>query len=227
MTAIAASAAPLAALRRFVRPVLADRRGVQLIEFAIGLPILTTLSLGGAEITNYATTRMRISQVALQLADNAARMGNGTLLAAKTITENDINDALTGAGQQAGNLDLYKRGRVIISDLEPMANPNTDKKYKIVWQRCRGDKTSHASSYGVAGATNISGIGGKSKFNAQDDNATMFVEVYYEYKPLIRTALSPSTTMVEIAAMSVRDRRDLTGGDKGVYNTANAPVSRC
>lgn len=221
MTVLRAS--PLAVLHRFARPVLADRRGVQLIELGIVLPILTTLSLAGAELTNYATTRMRVSQAALHLADNAARMGSGTLLTAKTVSETDINDVLTGAGMQGGNLDLYNRGRVIISDLEPVANPNTANKFKIVWQRCRGTKTTHASGFGVEGATNLAGIGRKEKFTAQDNNATMFVEVYYEYKPLIRTSMSPSTTMVEIAAMSVRDRRDLTQ----IYNPSNAPKSTC
>ncbi|SFP96825.1 TadE/TadG family type IV pilus assembly protein [Sphingomonas rubra] len=210
-------------LRCFAQPILTDRRGVQLIEFGIALPLLTTLSLAGAELTNYATTRMRVSAVAVHLADNAARMGSGTLLTAKTVTETDINDVLTGGGMQGGNLDLYNRGRVILSDLEPVTNPNTDNKFKIVWQRCRGTKTTHASGFGVAGATNLSGIGRLKKFTAQDNNATMFVEVYYEYKPLIRTSLSPSTTMVEIAAMSVRDRRDLTQ----IYNPSNAPKAAC
>lgn len=205
-----------------------DRRGVALIEVAMVLPILTTLTLAGAELTNYVTTRMRVSQIALHVADNAARMGNGSLLASKTVTETDINDVLTGAGMQAGNIDIYNRGRIILSDLEPMANPNTTGKYKIVWQRCRGTKTAHASGYGKAGDNNIAGMGPAGRqFTAQDFNATMFVEVYYEYKPLIRTALSPSTTMVETAAMAVRDRRDLTGGTNGIYNTNNATKSTC
>ena len=32
---------------RFVRPVAADRRGVQVIELGMALPLLLTLSLGG------------------------------------------------------------------------------------------------------------------------------------------------------------------------------------
>ena len=52
----------------------------------------------------------------------------------------------------------------------------------------------------------------------------MFVEVYYEYKPLIGLGTrAPSTTMVEIASMAVRDRRDLTQ----IYNTEAATVSSC
>ncbi|TPG04434.1 TadE/TadG family type IV pilus assembly protein, partial [Sphingomonas oligophenolica] len=137
-TSIAALAARLAR----------DTGGLALLEFAFTLPILLMMSLTGAELTNYITTRMRVSQMALQLADNAARMGKGTQITAKSISELDINDLLTGAQLQSGELDLKGRGRVIISDLEPVANPNTTNKYKIVWQRCYGSKTAHASTYG-------------------------------------------------------------------------------
>lgn len=201
-----------------------DTSGLALLEFAFTLPILLTMSLAGAELTNYIITRMRVSQLALHIADNAARIGNGSMLASKTITETDINDLLTGAGLQSGELDLYANGRVIISSLEPVANPNTTNKYKITWQRCRGTKTAHASTYGTAGQTNMTGMGPAGRqVTTPDNGATMFVEVYYEYTPIVRTSLSPSTTMTEIASMMVRDTRDLSQ----IYNTAGATVSSC
>jgi Flp pilus assembly protein TadG len=201
-----------------------DTKGSALIELAISLPLLITLCITGAELTNYITVRMRVSQLALQLADNAARMGNGSLLSAKTVTENDINDILAGAQLQSGGLNLQKNGRVILSDLEPVANPNTTAKYKIVWQRCLGAKTSHPSSFGVAGNTNLDGIGPAGQLvTAQDDNATMFVEVYYVYQPIVGLARFVNAPILEIASMSVRDRRDLTA----IYNTSGAVASTC
>lgn len=199
--------------------------GLALIEFAFTLPILLTLSLTGAELTNYVTTRMRVSQMALQLSDNAARMGKGTQITAKSISELDINDIMAGVQLQSGELDIANRGRVILSDLEPMANPNTTNKYKIVWQRCFGGKIAHNSGFGTAGQTNLNGIGPTGQVAvAQPDNATMFVEVYYEYKPIIGLgSLAPSTTITEIASMAVRDRRDLSK----IYNNENVTKSIC
>lgn len=207
-----------------LRSLVRSRRAVALIEFALGLPIFLMLTLTGAELTNYIITKMRISQVALQVADNAARMGSGSLLSAKTVSETDINDLLTGADLQAGNLALYTHGRVIVSDLEPVSSPNTDPpKYKIGWQRCRGSAT-HASSYGEAGDTNLSGMGpaGRQAF-APDNGAAMFVEVYYRYQPLVQASLAPSETIVETASMMVRDRRDLSQ----IYNAEGATRSLC
>jgi len=217
-------------LRRLA-PLGRESRAVAMLEFALTLPVVLTLVLTGAELTNYITTRMRISQVALQLADNAARMGSGSMLSAKTISESDINDLLTGAGLQAGELNLFTNGRVIISDLEPTSNPNTASTYKIGWQRCRGAKISHASSYGTYGVTsgankgvNMTGMGPTGRQTTTPDNtATMFVEVYYEYTPLIQSGLTPSLTLTEVASMVVRDRRDLTQ----IYNTPAAAVSGC
>ena len=196
--------------------------GVALLEFALALPILLTLSLTGAELTNYVITRMRVSQMALHLADNAARIGAGSQLEAKKITEADINDLFTGAQLQSGELDLKTNGRVILSDVEPTASGAST--YKLGWQRCYGNKTSYVPAYPPVGANkaSLAGIGPVGRQTiAPDGGVAMFVEVYYEYKPLVKTSLSPSTTMVEIASMMVRDRRDTSDDTKNADGTTN------
>mgnify|MGYP001558189592 CR=1 FL=1 len=147
-------------LRAQGRALGRNTSGVALLEFALTLPILLVMSLSGAELTNYITTKMRISQIALHLADNAARMGSGTQLQSKTISETDINDLFTGANLQSGELALNTNGRVIMSSLEPIATPNTTSKYKIGWRRCYGLKTAYTRQYPTTtGTTNLDGIG--------------------------------------------------------------------
>lgn len=190
--------------------LLRDRSGLALLEFALIFPVLLTLSLTGAELTNYIMTKMQISQLALMLADNAARMGSGSPLAAKTITELDINDLFIGANLQSGGLNLQSNGRVILSSIEQ--DPANAGKFRIRWQRCYGAKTTHGSSYGTAPTANLSGVGPAGRqVGAQDNNATMFVEVFYVYTPLVSATVVPSTSLIEIASMAVRDRRDLSG----------------
>ena len=205
------------------RRLRGDARAVAMVEFTMVLPALLLLGLTGAEFTNYITVEMRMSQVALQIADNASRMGVGTGSGMKTISETTINDVFAGGQLQAGGLDLVHNARIILSDLEPVANPNTNNKYKIVWQRCYGNLT-HASQFGAAGDTNLAGIGQTGRqVTAQDYNATMFVEVYYVYKPLFSTNYLPSASFDETASMAVRDQRDLTQ----IYNTENAAAATC
>lgn len=111
-------------LLSMVIKLLENSRAVAAVEFGLALPLMSTIALSGAELTNFVTTKMRISQLALHVADNAARMGTGTVLANKQITEAQINDLLTGAGLQSGRLDLFGHGRVILSSIEPIENPN-------------------------------------------------------------------------------------------------------
>lgn len=216
-------------IRTLLRPMRRfrdDRSGLALLEFAVALPVLLMMSLTGAELTNFITVKMRVSQLALHLSDDAARMGNGSLRSAKSIRETDINDLFTGSQLQSGELDLKTNGRVILTDLEPTSTPNTAGTYKIGWRRCYGMKTAYARQYPANSATtNLTGIGPTGRqVTAQNDNATMFVEVYYEYKPLIGLGtLAPTPSFTEIASMAVRDRRDLTQ----IYNTEGAPVSSC
>ncbi|RYD56335.1 MAG: pilus assembly protein [Sphingomonadales bacterium] len=216
----------IAAIRRL--PKLArDKSGAALLEFALTLPLLLTMGLTGAEITNYIITKMRISQIALHLADNAARIGTGTQLQAKTITEADINDLFVGAQLQSGELDLQTNGRVFLSSVE-LSTVNTANS-RIRWQRCYGNKTTRTSTYGtVANRTNVTGIGPTGRqVAASASGIVMFVEVYYEYKPLIKTSLSPDSSMIEVASMMVRDRRDTTGGSNGVYPVTGVTASAC
>lgn len=206
---------------RFAR-LFRDHGGVAMIEFAYALPFFTALALAGIEMTNYVTTKMRVSQLALHLADHTSRIGSGSSLAAKKIDESQINDALIGAGLQAKGLNIYTQGRVIISSLEIVAG-SSPVRYRIAWQRCRGVRT-YASTYGNSGATNLEGIGPAGRqVIAPTDGATMFVQVRYRYTPILLARLAPSVEMDEIASMMVRDRRDLSQ----VYPSTGVPTSTC
>ncbi|WP_315763327.1 pilus assembly protein [Sphingomonas sp. Y38-1Y] len=207
-----------------LRRLAPAREGVIIIEYAFYLPILLLIGLTGAEITNYIITRMRISQIALHLADNSARIGTGTQLQQKTINETDINDLLTGAGLQAGELKLYERGRVKVSSVEN--DPANSGRYRIRWQRCRGDKP-YTSPYDAT-KTNLTGVGPAGRqVIAPPDGATMWVEVFYTYQPLVKTAWAPSLDMTETASMMVRDRRALDAGTNGVVAVAGETPSTC
>lgn len=215
-------------LGAFARRLGRDTSGLALLEFAFSMPILLTLSLSGAELANYVVTRMRISQVALHIADNAARIGAGSQLEAKKINDAQINDLLTGAGLQAGELGLFDNGRVIISSVEP--DPNHSGKSRIRWQRCKGSQASLQSQY-TAGADNLAGVGPTGRtVSAPANGVTMYVEVRYLYQPIVSGAIAPSTEIKEVASMMVRDRRDTsdgTGHPDGVYEVNGVPPASC
>lgn len=241
--------AALNSIRKTLTRLLANNEGNIITEFAFAAPILMTLTIGGMELTNYAVTNMRIQQLALQVADNASRIGEGSLLSALRINESNINDVFAGAEAQAGELDIFGnyvekvgntsttrgKGRIIISSLEPTANPNTADTYKIGWQRCRGNLTSYTPQYGTVGQSsgiNMTGMGPAGRqVTVPDGAAIMFVEIRYRYEPLFNIGLQEKIfgsnmtyqNMDAISAMMVRDDRDITQ----VYPSAGVTASTC
>lgn len=214
---------------QFLRRLRRHRSGVAMTEFALGAPFLLTTGLWSAEEANYALVNMKIGQLAAQIADNASRIGDTSMLQNRKIYESDINDLLLGAQIQGGRgIDLYSNGRVIISSLE--VDPKTARQY-IHWQRCRGAKKV-ASSYGAQGdglTTVIPGMGPTGQeVSAQPGDAVLFVEINYTYQPLISARFLGSLDIRSIAAFNVRDSRDLsqiyqlaTGTPDEVQNCTN------
>ena len=221
-----------ARLSRFARALRHDRRGISAVEFALCLPFVITATMTGAELTNYTTTKMRISQLALQVADNASRIGTGTVLSNKTISEKQLNEILVGANMQSGKLAAFTNGRITMTSLQPGVAANT---YVVKWQRCKGAKTppTMTPAYYTAGTTERSSeptnANNPYKVTPPPSGAVMFVEIYYRYQPLISTSFIPTANLDirEIAAMTVRDNRDYAGGTNGIYNTESAPVASC
>ena len=202
------SAAPLARLRALWR----DSSGVALTEFALSLPLLMTAGLWGIETANLAVTSLRVNQVSMQIADNASRIGDTSSLEDRRIYESDINDLLLGSNIQAGqSIDLYNHGRVIVSSLEVV--PGTDDQQYIHWQRCKGTKT-HPSSYGNQGdgiSSSLTGMGPRGEeVMAQRGEAVIFVEVSYDYQPLVPGFFATDRVISSTSAYTVRDSRDLT-----------------
>ena len=215
------------AVRR-LRHLRRANSGMAMVEFAFFAPILFLLGMGGTELANLAVTHMRISQAAMHIADNASRIGERDTLSAQRIFESDINDLLTGVNLQAGEaVGLYENGRVILSSLEQ----NSDGGQWIHWQRCMGTKPA-ASAYGTQGTgasgTDFPGMGPSGEeIQAQANSAVMYVEVVYDYQPIIGNDFAsflPADEIRSTAAFTVRNSRDLTQ----IYQTSPpADVASC
>ncbi|MEN3747900.1 histidine kinase [Sphingomonas sp. HF-S3] len=207
-----------ACLRRFRD----NRSGVTLLEFAFGLPLFLTAGMWGVELTNMAVTHQRLSQLALELADNASRVGLYSGQATVQLREIDLNDVLQATRTHGSSINLTANGRIILSSLE-----NINGTQRIHWQRCIGAKSGagYDSSYGTtsttagtttnasdAGTPAATGMGeAGAKVNAPLNSAVMFVEVNYLYTPMIGNGWFASPRKLKyVASFIVRDNRDLT-----------------
>lgn len=192
--------------------LLRNRSGVAMTEFALGAPFLLMAGLWGTETANFALVNMKVGQLAVHVADNASRVGDTSTLQNRRIYESDILDVFIGAQIQGGPaLDIYDNGRIIVSSLQVSdALAGGPGEQYIEWQRCRGIKNV-ASSFGDEGDVLPDGMGpAANKVLAQEDDAVIFVEVNYTYRPLISDAFLGSPDIISVASFTVRDDRDLS-----------------
>lgn len=198
--------------------------GAIIIEFAMLLPVIALMGLGGIEVANFALVNMRVNQIAVSLADNASRAKQATIGAAPRMREFDVNQAFSAAVLQADGLDLATNGRLILSSLQV----NGSGGQWIQWQRCSG-ALSATSSYGTQGigatGTAFAGMGPSTRLvTAESNAAVMFAEVVYQYRPVYFSGVVATQQIRKFAAMYVRDDRDLTQ----IYNPSpTSTVSSC
>ncbi len=207
-----------------LRKLARDNSAVALTEFAFAAPLTLSMGMLGTETAYFAITHMQMSQIAMQVADNASRVG-ASELAAQVVTEQDINGTLVGAERLGENYDIFENGRVIISSLQV----NADGGQWIAWQRCRGAKVKD-SKYGVEGTgadgTAFVGMGDPAgPVTASSGTAVIFVELFYTYDHITPFELFGEKEFNYEAAFNIRDVRDL---DNGLAQTNPvSPVARC
>ncbi|WP_194954405.1 TadE/TadG family type IV pilus assembly protein [Sphingopyxis solisilvae] len=201
-----------------------DSGAVVMIEMAFCIPFLILVGFAGIELANLTLTHTRVSQIGLSAADNASRIAFGSNLSLPRVREVDINEVFVGVEQQAQGMDFRNNGRIILSSLER----NADGGQWIHWQRCYGNLPI-TSAYGPQGTgatgTGFPGMGrAGAEVTAADGTAVMFVEIIYDYRPMIGATWFGTPRIRSTAAFNIREGRDLSQ----VYNPApTAPVSNC
>ena len=217
-----------------------DRRGVAMIEFAFTLPLLLAVGCWGVELSRRALCNLRIRQYALNLADNASRLGQDAGSGVTNLREADVNDAFTGAKLEGAAINLTTNGRITLTSLENIQQSYDKRRVqRIHWQRCIGamSGTGYDSSYGTvpiaagsdgtqanAGVT-VASIGPASaSVSAPNDTGVMFVEVNYLYQPLFGTVYMNPQVIHYVASFIVRDNRSFVQ----LYNPSpTATASTC
>ena len=186
-----------------------ENRGVAIVEFALALPLLLLLGIGGLELTNYVIVQMKVNRIAVMAADNASRLRT-------QMSESYINQLFVGVDKAGADIGFKQNGRVILSSVQNNAANNGQ---WIRWQRCFGN-LAVVSRYGVEdkGKSNSS-LPNVNGLTAQAGSAFMYVEVRYNYQPLFPISFFARPQMEREAAFIVRQRTD--------YSIAGTSPSRC
>lgn len=188
--------------RRSLR-LAACEAGATLIEFAIAMPVLMILILGGMELTNYVLVQMQINRIGAMTADNASRLRT-------PMSESYMNQVFTGVDKAGAGINFTQRGRVILSSVQNnAAGPSgTPSGQWIRWQRCWGRLAAN-SKYGLEGkGQSDASLPSMNGLQAQPGSAIMYAEVYYNYQPIIPNGLFRPGQLTHEVAFIVRQRTD-------------------
>ena len=225
---------PVNLLKTITQSKLAqDTSGLALIEFAFVAPLMLTLGLAGLETANLATAHMQVSQIAMLAADNASR-------SRQSIDEADIREIFTGVDITGKSINFSENARVILSSFEHNRKTGSREGYWIRWQRCYGANTAYSSSYGVENNTSENGPAWPLTYNSDLEagigptgkkmttvglGAVNFVEVFYDYKPLVSDRFFGDVVMHYQSAFIARERDDHALKNGG--GIANAALWKC
>ena len=216
---------------RFAASLRDCRSGLAFIEFAFALPVVLALGLLGLETANYAVANLRVSNIAMLTADNAARVRD-------SIDEGDIVELMTGAKMSGSSISFAQNGRIILTDLERHSTANLQ---WVRWQRCDGalnyaatpstlrpmtaggtvitngteiyntDRQTASSAPSSEVKATLTQVGsGSNVISAAPSTAVMVVEVAYEYQPVIPSSFLSGRRITYVSAFNVRQRTDQT-----------------
>ncbi len=140
-----------------------DRRGVSAVEFALILPVMLTLYLGGVELSDALIIQRKVTHVTSSLGDLVTQ--------AKSISDNDMSNILDAA---ASVMTPYSTGSLLkirISQIKIDGNG----KATVTWSDARNDTplTKGATITGLPAAV------------AQANTYIVTAEVHYSYTPTI------------------------------------------
>ena len=199
---------------RLVARLRGCESGLAMLEFALSLPVLTTLVLVGLETANLAMAHLRISNIAMIASDNASRVRD-------SIDEANVIEVLTGAKMSGDSIRFRQNGRIILSSIEPntAGSGGTSTGQWIRWQRCDGAKVV-VSSYGGEGTGQNSAVlqqvgPAGSQIAASSGTAIMLVEVVYDYQPLVSASIFGPRTIRYESAFNVRQRTNQAISNNG------------
>ena len=181
------SPAVCASLLRRVSGCARDERGVSAVEFALILPLMVALYLGGAEVSQGLTIDRKVTLVARTVADLAAQTTEIT-------TTNDMTNILDAATAVIQPYSIDK-AKVVVSQVSIDSNGIA----KIDWSDTKnGTKRTPGSVVTLPGPINI------------PNSSLIWSEVSYNYEPAIGYIITGPMTLTDQIYMRPRKSDKVT-----------------
>ena len=150
-----------------IRGFIADRCGSVFTEFAVAMPVLIILILGGVEVGRYVLLHQKLNRLAATTSDLVSQ--------AQSISQADLDQIFLAANEVMSPFELGAEGVVIVSSVSATGgNPP-----EIDWQSSGGGSGAGSSSIGSSGgAANL-----PAGFTVRDGENVIVAEVIFDFTP--------------------------------------------
>jgi Flp pilus assembly protein TadG len=172
--------------------LLRNRRGTVLVEFAIAVPVLLLLLLGGIELGRFVLLNQKLNRTAMTVTDLVARV--------QTVDTTELDAIFAAANISMSPFEFGNRGAIVISSVKESSGLP-----QVIWQRSGGGTLSVASGVGAQGGN------ATLSDNALVDeiNGIIVGEAYYEYRPWF-LKLIPAAVLRQQAIFQPRQVNEIT-----------------
>lgn len=143
-----------------------DVRGSVIVEFAVAVPILLLLLLGGVELGRFVLLNQKLNRTAMTVTDLVARV--------QTVDTAELDSIFAAAKVSMSPFEFGEHGAIVISSVkENSGSP------QVVWQRSGGGTLSVTSGVGAQGGNaTIS-----NNALVTETNGIIVGEAFYNYTP--------------------------------------------
>lgn len=163
-------------LKLFTCRLMRDHHGSALVEFALMLPVLIVLGIGGLDFVMYLLLQQKLQNATFSLADLAARD--------KTLSAAQLDNIFMSVQHVTKPFDFPASGRATVSGI----SATSDQRPRVYWQRSGAGSLSAASRVGSTG--------GNARLPAdlgiKAGETIIAAELTYEFKPLFGLVLKPT-----------------------------------
>jgi hypothetical protein len=159
----------VAVIRRLIRRIGRDSRGIAAVELALVAPLLIGLLCGTVEVTRLVRSHFEAAQMAATVADVIARY--------ETVTDASIQGIFGASSTVMGADDFTSKGRVVLSSVTKAGANDAP---VVSWQCLGGGKLAATSSVGrVGGAAQL-----PADMAIDGGDNVIVAEVFYRYQPI-------------------------------------------
>jgi Flp pilus assembly protein TadG len=166
-----------------------SQAGLAFVEFAITLPFLVILFLGGVELTRYIIIVQKVEKAAFTMSDVVAQ--------SQTINTTQLNQLVEAVQQMMLPFPFGSSGYVIVTSVTKTGTAAP----VINWQYTGGGSWTQSSTVGTTiGANAVLPTG----FNMTDKENVIIAEVYYNFSPMFAAGMLKGKTIYKMSLFRPR-----------------------